>query len=461
MHNDFDESIGDHFEELYVTTYTTAGWTEARNAFQPINSANHDATVALSVDGENMIIYRDNELGIGNLYLVHKEYGMWMDPIPLPAPINSEESHETAGCFDPKMEYLYFVSDRPGGYGGKDIYRAAVLIDQQFGPPENLGPNINTSYDDDAVFLFGDDGTTMYFSSKGHDGMGGYDVYESRLVDSVWTKAENIGYPINSAADDVCFVRSSDSLYGYYSSSKPDSKGRYDIYQVVFNEFIVYPPAPDLYVTFMGNVTEEDTGEPLKAMVTATDVETGETFTFDESDECSGDYKMCLLRGRQYNIKIEMPGYLSQEEIVTIDDNSPSDIVAEKLRLRRLALGTKMVLANVFYDLNKATLSDSSYVALDKIVNLLKQYPDTRVEISAHTDSRGSADFNQRLSNARAKTCVEYLLSRGINENMLVARGYGENQLLMTDEMIEMLPDEERKEAAHQRNRRTEFKVIK
>ena len=220
VHQKFDVSIGDYFEELYVTDYTNQGWKEANNVYKPVNSENHDATVSLSADGNRMIIYRDNAEGFGNLFLVKKAFQTWLEPEPFPAPINSVESDESAACYDAKMEYLYFVSNRSGGFGGKDIYRSKILNDTLFGPAENLGPNINTAEDDDAVFLFGEDGSTMYFNSKGHGGMGGYDIYESHYVDSAWTVAKNMGYPINSAADDVSFVRSNDSLYGYYSTLK-------------------------------------------------------------------------------------------------------------------------------------------------------------------------------------------------------------------------------------------------
>jgi outer membrane protein OmpA-like peptidoglycan-associated protein/tetratricopeptide (TPR) repeat protein len=459
IHEEFDYSLGDHFEELYYSVYTDEGWTVAKNMNFPLNSENHDATVSLSIDGLNMVVYRDNAEGLGNLFLAKKVGGLWFDPVPFPEPINSE-FHETSACFDPQMKYIYFVSDRPGGFGGKDIYRSLLLLDETFGPAENLGPKINTAEDEDAVFLFGEFGEQMYFNSKGHGGMGGYDVFLSHYDNSSWAAAENLGYPVNSAADDISFVRSSDSLYGYLASSRIDSKGRFDIYQIRFNEIITYPPPPSLFVNLKGFLRDSKNGEPLKAIIYATDPVTGQTFTFDESDECSGEYRLNLKKGTKYNIEVVVPGYVSHNQELVVGNEAKEEDIALSVGLRRLEIGTQMVLENVFYDLNMATLADSSYAALDKVVDLLIKYPETRMEISAHTDSRGRDAFNQKLSEMRAQTCMEYLLSQGINEDMLVARGYGEMQLLITDEEIEALTEEEQ-EVAHQKNRRTEFKVIK
>lgn len=457
-HAEIDESLGDYFEDLYVSHRTNKGWTEAENYAFPFNTQNHDATIALSNDGLRMLVYRDDSVGNGDIYLSVKEpSGYWNEPVRLPAPINTEH-HETAAYFSPDMKHLYFVSDRPEGHGGKDIYRSEILDDLAFGPAENLGTNINTDLDDDGVFLFGKELGEMYFSSEGHAGMGGHDIYKSVWKDSAWGPAINMGYPINSAGNDVAFVRSLDSLHGFLSSSRSDTRGRYDIYQIKFNKYMYLPELETLPVDVSGFIVDGADGTPLKAIVTVYDAETGDFVASDVSDSCTGEYNLLLDDSSGYMMDVEINGYLTHEQPLELGDGGKI-VATPEIKMSALAVGLTVELKDVYYDLDKYALADSSYENLDKIVEMMKNNPTIRLEISSHTDSRGTDEYNQRLSNNRAQTCVDYLLSKGIPEESLVAKGYGEFKLLISDADMEGLTDEEQ-EAAHQKNRRTEFKVI-
>lgn len=231
--NKINKSTGEYFEEVYVVKHADEGWGAPLPLPPPLNSPANDASVGLSADGSALMIYRDNG-GAGDLYESQRNAAGWNEPKPFDAPINSP-GHESAAWRTADGQWLYFVSDRSeGSVGGQDIYRAVWNVTTKtWGTPENLGPTVNSRYDEDGVFLTAD-GTTLYFSSKGHNSIGGYDIFRCRLVDGQWTKPENIGWPINSPDDDLFFVLTADGTRGYFSSLRADGQGEDDIHEVVF-----------------------------------------------------------------------------------------------------------------------------------------------------------------------------------------------------------------------------------
>lgn len=232
--NNKKDAFGNYHEDVYVSQKEGDEWMPAKNVGPPINSETNDACVAISPDGQRMIIYRAAPDGLtGDLFITKlSDHNTWEALQKLGPEINSQFT-ETSACFSNDTSEIYFSSNRPGGYGGKDIYRIRKLPNGRWAMPYNLGPNINTIYDEDAPYLH-PDAVTLYFSSKGHNTMGEYDVFKSVLnpENNQFSKAENLGYPINNVGNDIFFILNVDGQKGYYSSNKEDSYGSTDIYQI-------------------------------------------------------------------------------------------------------------------------------------------------------------------------------------------------------------------------------------
>ena len=449
-----DPNIGDFYEDIYYSKKENGNWTNAVNLGNPVNSEFHDATVGLSLDGQKLFLYRDNKKGDGNIYVSEKKGDNWTDPVELPEPINSKYQ-ETSACYSFDGNTIYFVSDRPDGKGGKDIYKATKDDKGVWGNAENLGISINTPDDEDAVFLH-PDGKTLYFSSKAHGSMGGFDVYKSVYEKGKWSKPQNLGFPVNTSDDDVCFVITASGDYGYYTSIRPDGKGKRDIYKVTFLDELNKPKLTLL----KGAITDKKTGQPLQATIEIYDNDNNKLIGVFESNSTTGKYMVSLPAGVNYGISVKSPGYLFYSENFVIDKDAAFKEVVKDIGLDKLEVGKKVVLKNIFYDYNKATLRTSSNNELGKVVELLNSNPKIKIEISAHTDSRGGDAYNEKLSQERAQSCMDFLTAKGIDKSRLIAKGYGKKQLLISDKEIEKLPTEELKEEAHQQNRRTEFKIL-
>ncbi|MCK6650494.1 MAG: hypothetical protein L6Q66_12625, partial [Bacteroidia bacterium] len=231
------EPNGLYFEDIFIANYKDDKWQPARSIGSKINSQGHEATINLSADGLKLLVYKDDS-GNGNIYLSEFKGNEWQEIEYISAPINSA-SWETHACFSSDNRILYFTSNRTGGYGGRDNYKCKRLPNGEWGPPENLGPIINTPYDEDGVFIH-PDGKQIYFSSKGHKSMGGFDIFTSYIGDEengYWTAPVNFGYPVNTPDDEVFFVTTADGLRGFYSSDKEGGYGEKDIYMITFPEF--------------------------------------------------------------------------------------------------------------------------------------------------------------------------------------------------------------------------------
>jgi len=448
-----DVMIADHYEDIYYSKKENDKWKPAVNMGKPVNSEYHDATIGLSLDGQKLFLYRDDEKGIGNIYVTKKKGDKWSKPKALPAPINSKHQ-ETAACYSPDGNTIYFVSNRPGGYGGKDIYMSTKKKGK-WGEAKNLGAIVNSTEDEDGAFLH-PDGKSLYFSSKGHITMGGYDILKTENKRGRWSKPKNLGYPINSAEDDVCFVLTASGDYGYYTSIKATGHGKRDIYRIAFIDELNKPKLTLL----KGVIADRKTKELLMASIEIYDNNENKLIGVFESNSTTGKYMVSLPAGRNYGISVKKEGYLFYSENFNIPDTAAFQEIKKDVNLDMLEVGKKVVLKNIFYDYNKSNLNASSFNELNKVIELLENNNKMKIELSAHTDSRGSETYNNKLSQARAQSCVNYLLSKGLNPKRLVAKGYGEKQLIITDAEIEKLSTEEAKESGHQKNRRTEFIII-
>jgi hypothetical protein len=298
------DELGNYFEDIYVADKENKKWTKARNIGAPVNTHTNDASTGLSPDGQNLLLYRTQPNKYdGDLYVCNHLNNVWSEPQKLNENINSN-SVETSACITMDNQTMYFSSNREGGQGGKDLYMSRLLPDGQWGKPINLGPSINTPFDEDAPFIH-PDGKTLYFSSKGHNTIGGYDVYYSVLNDNdFWSEPSNLGYPINTTDDDIFFVLSTDGKRGYIAGKRKDSYGSYDIYQVNFKG------ANQTTEVLTGRITEEGSDKiPVAAKITVLEEEGRTVSGIYSNNSKNGRFIFLVNPNKHYKIIIESPGY--------------------------------------------------------------------------------------------------------------------------------------------------------
>jgi len=429
----------DYVENVYITTNVKGEWTAPVNPGEPLNTDLHVASVGLSPDGQKIFLYRGDEGG-GDIFESALLGDKWSEPLKLPPPINTE-FFEASASFSPDGRTVYFVSERLGGRGGSDIYVATKDKKGVWGRAANLGRNINTELDEKGVFMH-PDGMTLYFSSEGHNSMGGFDIFKvQKKGRRGWQKPENLGYPINTTQDDMFFSVTANGRHGYFSSSK---EGVQNIYKIIFKDAI------NLLTLVKGRILDEETKQPIYADIEIVDLSTNEEIADFKSNQTTGNYLISLPSGVNYGISVKADGYLFHSENFNIDSTAEYKEVNKDIFLKRIKVGSIVVLNNIFFDFGKATLRPESTNELDRIVKLLSENPKIVVEISGHTDNVGSAAYNKKLSGDRAKSVVDYLISKGIAPANLSSKGYGFDQPIAPNDT----------EVGRQMNRRTEFKIL-
>jgi len=455
-----------YFEDIYVTYYDDGHWTTPENSYD-INSTNHDATAGIASDGSILYIYKS--AGGNSLFESMLVDNMYVLPTKLDHVINDGLKQSSASLSFDKTT-LYFTSLREDGYGGMDIYVSKKDAKDRWQRPINIGATINTPFDEEGVYI-STDSKTLYFSSKGHNSMGGFDIFKSEYVDGRWTNPVNLGYPINTPDDDVFFTMAGSGQRGYYSSKKKDGYGGQDLYMITFlgaskplafnSEEVIFAynlprfapqPAPPIEQNTIleGVILDEVSLTPIQATIEIMDNSKNELLASFESNSSNGAYLISLKPGKNYGITVSKSEYLFHSENFNIPDNAEARKIKKDILLKRLEVGTKIILNNIFFDFNKATLTDESIAELDRVYKLLEDTPTLKIEMSGHTDNIGSASYNQKLSEERAKAVVDYLVRKGISADRLTYKGYGMTQPVASNDT----------EDGRQQNRRTEFKVV-
>ena len=440
-------------EDIYMSTKDASGeWSEAKN-LSTINSEFHEATVGLSVDGQQVLFYSDKSVdGNGDIYISKLNGEEWGQPLMLPSPINTK-FQESDACFNADGSILYFASDRKGGFGGFDIYMVKKMPTGDWSFPQNCGGKINTANNDRAPFMH-PDGVTLFFSSEGHKSMGGYDVFQAMQDENgLWSDAENIGYPINTTGDDIFYVTSADGKRAYYSSFREDGYGEKDIYMISL------PKREEKALTVMSGIFRLEGSEgpiPDNAQIIVTDNETGDIVGIYKPNSKTGKYLFILPPGKNYNVTYEAEGYLFKSENLIVPENSEFTTVRNEISLSPIEAGQNIVLNNIFFDFSKATLTEESKVELDKIFRLLVNNPKMKVEFQGHTDSKGNDEYNRRLSQDRAESVAQYLAAKGIVKSNLKAKGYGETVPIAKNTNADGSDNPDGRKL----NRRTEMKVL-
>lgn len=463
-----------YFEDLYVTQHVNGAWTAPVNLGKPVNSDDHDATAGLSPDGQRLFVYRPTKGG--DIYESILKGTAWSEPERMNKNINSD-GHESSVSVSGDGKKLYFISDKKdeGSVGNRDIWISTMDEKGKWGKSVNLGPGVNTMYGEEGVFVH-PDGKTIYFSSQGHKTMGGYDVFKIVFENGAWSQPINLGYPINGPDDDVFFVISASGKHGYFASTKADGQGEKDIYKITFlgpekplaisNEDNLLAgrtapvkqvqaqqtvPVATAQVTILkGTITDINTKKALGATIEIVDNSRNEVVATFTANTATGKYLAILPSGKNYGIAVKMNGYLFHSENFDIPMAANYQEVVKDVEMKPIVVGSTIVLKNVFFDYNKATLKSESYIELDRVVKLLNENPSMRIELSGHTDNRGTEEYNQKLSEDRAHSCVEYLTSKGIAPSRLEYKGYGESKPINPNNTEEGWAE----------NRRTEFKII-
>ncbi len=441
--------------DLYYTELKDTGWMKPVNFGRPVNTGLHEASCVVTSD-DIMFFTRwsDANRTESFIYMAKMKDGLFYEAYKLSETVNKigYKAMQPYVSFDGTK--LFFSSNKPGGKGGFDIYVCNIDENGLTGEAQNLGSIINTALDEVTPF-FHTISNTLFFSSNGHTGIGGLDVYKSSLNvdDSVYAMPKNVGRPINSSKDDAYFILDRFQTKGYFSSDREDCPNGncYDIY-----EFENEPITFDL----SGFVFDETTNEPIQsALITVKDVHNDVEPIFLITDE-KGFYATPLRENMEYFIKAQKKGYFASAGNVATKGLTETTHLEKDFFLAKIPSGD-IVIEGIEYDLNKSTLRPKSMEILNKLVDMMVLNDNLSIEINSHTDTRGSDVYNLKLSQARAQSCVNYLISKGIKSERLLPTGYGETKPLVSDEEIaKMVPKSAEFDAAHQKNRRTAFKVI-
>ncbi len=333
---------GHYTEDLYISYKTEAGWSEAKNIGTHINSEGNEATLAISADGQQMLVYHFADEGMlsnatGDIYITRLEGSEWTNLEKLPEQISSPKSYESGACFSADNKKIYFASDRDGGYGGNDIYVVEKLDDGTWGQPVNLGKDINTDKNEDSPFIH-PDGVTLYFSSNGYKTMGGFDVFVSKMQgnDTTWSEPKNVGYPINTAHDDLHMSWSSDGRRVYFSNSASGGFGDKDLYYAVLSKEEQQGEGeaePEHVMLLRGTISDSIQNKPVEAEIVIKDIDSDEIVGIFHSNSETGKYIIVLPENRHYSMKVEAKDYQLCDENLKIPDLQDFEMIEKDIRL--------------------------------------------------------------------------------------------------------------------------------
>ncbi len=462
------------FENVFTSEQAGDVWKRAKILDNKLDSKGNESVLTISPDGNKIYLYNGNENG-GDIMLSELKKGSWKSPKGISRRILSKDK-ETTIAFSPDGIEMFFVSDN-GSIGGMDLFYSKLNEKEKWTDPINMGAAINTIYDEEGVYWHPKE-DKVYFSSQGHNSMGGFDIFVmERDEEGMWSNPENLGYPINSPNDDIFFKIDENNKQAYYSSVRDNGFGGKDIYKVIFlgeekemklkteDIFLAwnYKPVEDMFyhdpieikvdtaLFMVGMVTDSKLAIPIEmAKIEIIDLDESKIIGIGLTDT-SGYYKVKIPKKKDYGVEVTAKNYLFY---VTIANLSLKQVVDSKIQanfqLDKIDVGAKMVLKNIFFETNKATIKPESAAELERVAKLLKENPTIRLEISGHTDNVGSYRANQKLSEARAKSVVNYLIEQGVTADRLEYKGYSFNQPIADNNTAE----------GRAQNRRVEFKVL-
>ncbi|MEA3317588.1 MAG: OmpA family protein, partial [Bacteroidota bacterium] len=463
------------YEESYVSKAAGELWGWAKPINKKLNIKNNQAVVGFSNDATKVYVYNGKKNG-GDILVSTYEKGKWRRLKKLSSQIRSNEK-ETSICFSNDGSEMFFISSQKEGLiGGKDIFYSKKDNDGKWGNPINLGITINTPYNEEGVFL-SDDENKLYFSSEGHNSMGGYDIFVSEKNEAgIWQDPKNLGYPINTPTDDVFYRNAKEEKQAFISSVRENGFGGIDIYRVIFlgdekelqlfkdNNFLAWynEPVMDMFyhapitvkvdtaLYFVGTITDSKSKDSISAKIEIIDTELSRVVATGISGS-DGKYKVKIPKKKDYGVEITAKDYLFFVKMIYASELPVVDgKIKVNFKLDKVEVGSKMILKNIFFETNSSSLKTGSYQEIERVVTMLKNNPTIRLEISGHTDNVGSYNANQKLSEARAKSVVEYIVANGIKRGRLEYKGYAFKKPVADNKT----------EEGRSKNRRVEFEVI-
>ena len=401
------------------------------------------------------------------IYVSELKDGKWTEGVKLPETINDPKFSSYQPCvglYRETKEVLYFVSNRPEGKGGYDIWYATIEKGNQYGEPKNAGSKLNSDRDE-ATPAFDFATKTLYFSSNGRKNFGGYDIYSTVGSLSSWSLPENIGMPINSSTDDMWFQPNSVTKKGYFVSNRPGILSVKS--ETCCPDIFTYEYKNIISVAVRGKVYDKSDDKNVevsgaKIILSVLDEEAKEYIPITElTTEVPKSYFSMLQLNKQYRVTASKTGYLGSSVKFNTNDIKSSDTIIKNLTLSKIDKNKAYRLNNIYYDFDKSNLREESKKTLDSLYNILVENPQIIIELGSHTDSRGSDSYNQELSQKRAQSCVDYLISKGIDKKRITPKGYGESTPLEDCSKKPECPTTSNGDCdCHQLNRRTEFKIV-
>ncbi len=465
---------GGYDADIYTSTRFNGKWSAPAPIKGNVNTDQNDIANNLSYDGTKMLLHREVD---GQLDIFESELNglEWSAPKSMAMAISSNRSNDSYASYYPDGYTIYFARDNENRSNGTEImyssmqskmrkdYMAATMLS-----------SVNSKFNEGPIFCHLD-GETMYIASNGNNTIGGYDIFVSRKVQGQWSKPENMGYPINTPYDDFFFASTANGKFAYIASNRSGGQGNYDIYKVTFwgpektpavdmEDYLlasVAMPMKDAQVeatvdvnkksftVFKGKTIDALTKKAVEAVIDITDNSTGKVIESFTTNSATGKFIITLTSGKNYGIAVKADGYLFHSENFDISKGADDNLVNKTIELKNIAIGSKIELRNIFFDIGKSTLRSESNAELDRLLKLMQDVPSLKIEIGGHTDNTGSASLNQKLSADRADAVVNYLKSKGVSAGRMNSKGYGDSVPVASNAT----------ESGRQQNRRTEFEI--
>lgn len=439
---------GEAFLDIYKATYTDGIITDVNVLKGDVNTKYHEAIVSFSPDGTRMYFdrnafykgkFKKDEEGVNQLNIFYATLidGTWKDVQPVP--FNNTEYSVGHPSVSPDGKYLYFVSDMPGGYGDSDIYRVSINSDGSFGEPENLGRGINTEGKE--VFPSVDSDGVLYFSSNGHLGLGGLDVFYAEAQGNGFGEVTNIGSPVNSSKDDFAYKYYPDLEIGFVSSNR---SGNVDN---------IYRVEPVCSAVIHSIVRSEATNEPLSgAVVTLYDA--NENRLASKNTGADGKVEFTVECDNKFVLQAAKGEYETNSAITNTKASQAPNVEIKLRPIEKIIKEDRVVLNPILFDFDRYNIKPQAAFELDKLVELMKKYPNMIIKVEGHTDTQGNAEYNMELSKKRTQATVQYVISQGIDESRISGEGFGESRPVVDC-------GSDCTEEDHAKNRRSEFIIVK
>ena len=437
-------------EDIYISHLQADGWSVPEPISDQINSRNNEGTCTISADGR-MLIFTSclgrRGMGSCDLYVSYKTGDTWSDPQNLGPAVNTP-AWESQPALSADGRTLYFVSNRKGGQGKRDLWQSELNDKGEWMPAENLGKPVNSNEDEVSPFIHAN-GTTLFYSSKGFPGMGGFDLYYSEKQNENWQLPVNLGYPLNTHLDEVSLFVTGDGTKGYYAV---DERSNSLLVSSKIFEFTlppsIRPTRKSNYLT--GEITNAANGQPLRATVDLYDINKDQRVYRVYSDSITGNYTMVLSEGSEYGLFVAREGFLY--ESLNFDYNQKLDLepIEIDIQLKPVEKGSVSVLKNIFFDFDSFQLKEKSRTELNRVIEFLEINPDVKIEVTGHTDNQGTETYNLKLSRERAKAVYDYLVENDIETDRVTYQGLGDDQPVDSNDT----------EAGRAANRRIEFRIM-